>query len=139
MAANSRFAVALHIAAVLASKRGEYVPSTYVASSVNTNSALIRRILRDLTKGGLVESEKGKSGGSRLARAADRISLWDVYRALGEAPLFAVHRNPANMKCPISRRMKKALGGVFDGAAGAAARELKRTTLRELVELRLES
>ena len=41
------------------------------------------RIMRALRVGGLVSSTRGAAGGYRLARPADRISVWEVIGALG--------------------------------------------------------
>lgn len=133
MAANSRLAVAAHIVSVLASKRDEFVPSRYIASSVNTNPAFIRRILIALTRAGIVESEAGKTGGSKLLKCPEAITLWDLSVALGENHLFAVHKNPVNPKCPVSRRMKDALSKAFAGAENAAKNQLQRVNVKELL------
>lgn len=133
MAANSKLAVASHIVSVLASKRDEFVPSNYIAGSVNTNPVVIRRILSALTRAGIVVSEQGKAGGSKLAKCPDTITLWDLATALGEEHLFAIHKNPANPKCPISRRMKDALGRVFADAEKAARERLQKVTVQELL------
>ena len=130
---NSRFAVAIHILAVLASKKGEPVPSPYIASSVNTNPVVIRRILAALAKARIVASEKGPAGGSRLARRPSAITLGEVYRALGEGPLFPVHKNPENKRCPVSCRMKEALGAIFGRAQSAVEKELERVSVGEVL------
>lgn len=133
MAANSRLAVAAHIVSVFATRRDEFVPSAYVARSVNTNPAVIRRILCALTRAGIVTSEKGKAGGSKLVRCPDKISLWDLSLALGEEHLFVVHKNPANPRCPVSCRMKEVLGRAFADAEEAARDRLRRVTVRDLL------
>jgi Rrf2 family protein len=133
MAANSRLAVAAHVVVLLASKEGGRASSAEVARSVNTNPVVIRRILAALTRAGIVRSEKGKSGGSRLARRPASVSLWDLSRALGETRLFGIHRNPANPRCPVSCRMKGVLGRAFASAEKAAEARLRRITVRELL------
>lgn len=134
MAANSRLAVAAHIVSVLASKgEGSRVPSAYVAGSVNTNPVVVRRILAALTRAGIVASEKGKAGGSSLRRCPSEVSLWDLAVALDEQRLFAIHKNPANPKCPVSCRMKAALGKAFAGAEAAARDRLRKVSVRELL------
>lgn len=133
MSANSRLAVAAHIVSLLASRGGTFVPSSYVASSVNTNPAFIRRILSALARAGIVESEAGKTGGSRLRRRPEDVSLWDLAAALGEERLFAVHRNPVNPKCPVSRQMKTALGEAFAVAEKAARGRLEGVSVRDLL------
>lgn len=73
MAANSRFAVATHLLVGLGylpahtplqdPKKGEWVNSAHLAESVNTHPVVVRRILGDLRKAGLVISQQGKNGG----------------------------------------------------------------------------
>jgi Rrf2 family protein len=133
MAANSRLAMAAHTVAVLASKRDQFVPSGVVASSVNTNPVVVRRILAALTKAGIVVSEKGKSGGSKLVKCPEDINLWDLSLALGEEHLFAVHKNPENPRCKVSCGMKEALGRAFVGAEKAAQAQLRRVTVKDLL------
>ncbi len=84
MPSSSRFAVALHVVTLLAAGGGRPVPSALVAGSVRTNPVVIRRILRDLARAGIVETRRGSSGGSRLARAPRRVTLLQVYRAVEE-------------------------------------------------------
>jgi Rrf2 family protein len=133
MAANSRLAVAAHIVAVLASREDEFVSSGEIAQSVNTNSVVIRRILSALTRRGIVVSEKGKAGGSKLVRCPSEISLWDLYSALGEEHLFGVHRNPENPRCKISCRMKETLSSAFARAEDAAKDQLRRISVKSLL------
>ena len=133
MSANSRLAVAAHILAVLASREGQLVSSAEIASSVNTNPVVVRRILAELSRAGITESGKGKAGGSRLTRAACDVSLWDLAVALGEERLFAVHRNPANPRCRLSCGMKEALAEAFAGAEEAARERLRRTTVKDIL------
>lgn len=133
MISNTRLAVAAHIVAVLASKRGESVKSRYVAASVNTNAAFVRRILCSLTRAGIARAEMGKAGGFQLAKCPEEITLWDLAVALGEDKLFAVHKNAANPRCPISRGIKDSLGKAFMGVEKAAQAEMKRVSVNELL------
>ena len=130
---NSRFAMALHMIVVLARRKDEFVSSSYIAHSVNTNPVVIRRVLALLIAAKIVATEKGKKGGYRLRKCPSEISLWDVYKALGEEHLFATHQNPINVKCPVSCNMKQALKTVFGRAEKAAQAELKKITLQCLV------
>ena len=133
MISSTRLAVATHIVSVLASRRGEFVKSQYIAGSVNTNASFVRRILCSLTRAGIVEAEKGKSGGSRLVKCPSELTLWDLALALGEERLFAMHENPVNQRCPISRGIKTALGKAFAGIEDAAHVQMKRVNLKDLL------
>ena len=67
MVANSRLAVSVHVLAYLAFKQGQPVSSIELASSVNTNPVIIRRLLILLQRAHLVAAQKG----ARIIRAHD--------------------------------------------------------------------
>ncbi len=50
----------------------------------------LQAILADLRRAGLVASQRGQSGGWRLAQQAEQISVADVIRAV-DGPLVSVH------------------------------------------------
>jgi len=133
MAANSRFAMATHIMTALA-VRDEKLTSSYLAQSLNTNPVVVRRILSELQKAGLLETESGRTGGARLARKPDTISLYDVYAAVDDGNLFAYNPNDPNKKCELSCKMKSVLLPIFDAASDALAAKLKKIRLSELVD-----
>ncbi len=133
MAANSRFAMATHIMTALAVKQDK-LNSTFLADSLNTNPVVVRRILSELHKAGLLETEAGRSGGARLAKKATAISLYDVYAAVDDGDLFAYNPNDPNKKCSLSCKMKSVLAPVFDAANSALAEKLKKIKLSDLVE-----
>ena len=66
MRTSCRFAMAVHVLAVLAYKDGDRVTSSLLAGSVNTNPVVIRRLLLALQRAKLVETRKGAGLGSRL-------------------------------------------------------------------------
>lgn len=135
MAANSRFAVATHIMAGLAVKDPQdWINSTYLAHSVNTNPVVIRRILLDLQKAGLVETQAGKNGGARLAKDPEKISLHDIYSAVEDGTIFAFNANDPNKKCSLSCKMKSLLEPIFQSADKAVEKELKKTRLSQIKE-----
>ena len=130
---NSRFAVAVHILTLIATRDGEPVASDYIAASVNTNASLIRRLLSQLARAGLTTAQMGSGGGALLARPADRITLRDVYRAVAEGDVFGLHRERPNPACPVGRNIQALLEIRFDAAARALEAELARTTIADAV------
>lgn len=133
MAANSKFAVAVHALSVLGYFSEAPLTSEVVASSVKTNPVLIRRLLGTLKRAGIVESQTGNQGGWRLAQSADRITLADIYHALEAERFMAIHGNPENKKCPVSRNIKPVLETVLDTTEVAVDSNLKKTTLAEII------
>lgn len=133
MAANSRFAVATHLMTGLSLQDSEkWISSSYLASSVNTNPVVVRRILLDLQRASLITTLPGKSGGAKLSRPADQITLYDIYAALQEGPLFAFNPSKPNKKCPLSCSMKDLIRPVFDQAEQAVTERFKKIKLSHI-------
>jgi Rrf2 family transcriptional regulator, repressor of oqxAB len=64
--------------------------STQLARSLKTNPSLVRKLMVPLVQHGLVASMQGRSGGVRLGRSADKITLGEIYRSsIGDKPLWA--------------------------------------------------
>jgi len=68
---------------------GGLVKADAIAAAQGIPRHFLDNILTDLRRAGLVATQRGADGGSRLARPADAITLADVMRAI-EGPLAAV-------------------------------------------------
>ena len=134
MSASSRFAVATHILTLLALEDAP-LTSEYIASSVNTNPVVIRRVMGALREARLVTSQGGNGGGWRLIRSADAITLRDVYHAVQDEPLFALHHRDPNPACPVGRNIQQSLTARLDAATAALEAELTRTTIAEMLRV----
>ena len=130
---NTRFAVAVHVLTLLEQSRGEPVTSESLAGSVNTNPSLVRRLLGQLARAVLTSAQIGTGGGARLARAADAITLLDVYRAVADdRDVIPLHASP-NPQCAIGRHIQAALTTRFEAATHALETELGRTTIADVL------
>jgi Rrf2 family protein len=134
MRSNGRFAVAVHVLAVLAYQDGDAVSSQRLSASVNTNPVIIRRLLLALKRARLVETRKGPRAGSRLSRSAARISLAEVYRAVRCGEVFGLPCRKPNGECPVGRRIQAVLKPVLASACTALERELAQWSLAEVLE-----
>ncbi|MEJ2747124.1 MAG: Rrf2 family transcriptional regulator [Anaerolineae bacterium] len=138
MAANSQFAVATHTLLVLAHMSAEFrnqaglISSDVVASSVNTNPVVIRRVVADMSAAGLVISHPGKNGGLELGRPAEQITLLDVHAAIGDPPVFAFKPNPPAPQCPVGSKMIEVLTPVFASVQQQVHESLEQVTLADL-------
>jgi Rrf2 family protein len=130
---SSRFAVAVHVLALIAMGEDEPVTSDYIAGSVRTNPVVVRRILGRLRKVGLVRIQPGPRGGARLARPAAKILLSDVYRAVEDGQMLGLHRTPPNPRCPVGRNIGSVLSRVFGDAEAALESTLRKRTVAEVV------
>lgn len=109
MAANSQFSMAIHILTLVAKAGDENLKSDSIAGSVNTNPVVIRRLLSQLNQAGLVTSQTGAFGGTRLARQATEISLCEIYKAVCFGEVFALHAKAPNKDCPIGANIEAVL------------------------------
>ncbi len=133
MAANSKFAVAVHALTMLALHDEKRQTSRDIAGSISTNPVVIRRLLAQLAKAGIVESAHGSKGGFSLAKPAAKVSLLDVYKAVEDCgSLFALH-DKKNDECPVACRMAGILKDVFAGVESKVTPELKRTSIADIV------
>jgi Rrf2 family protein len=80
-------------AAVELAAAGELVTAEHIAQAQGIPVNFLENILRDLRRGGIVDSRRGQQGGYTLARTAAEISVADVIRAV-EGPLANVRGHP---------------------------------------------
>ena len=132
MTGNTRFAVSVHVLAYLAFKDGGQTTSAEIASSVNTNAVVIRRLLSALVKSRLVIAHKGAGGGFSLASAPAKITLLDIYRAVEPQPDHGLDRFVPNTKCPVGSRIESILRTAFFMAQTGMEAQLAATTLADV-------
>lgn len=133
MPTSSRFAVAVHVLALCAGAGDEPLKSDYVAESVNTNPVVIRRILADLAGAGLVQSQPGSGGGTRLSREARQIRLLDVYRAVEGGDVFSLPRREPRRDCRVGMSIGVVLTGVLSEVNSAVERALAGITVEDVL------
>ncbi|HJT67507.1 MAG TPA: Rrf2 family transcriptional regulator [Pyrinomonadaceae bacterium] len=131
---NSRFAVAVHVLSLMAWSGDEPLKSEQVAESVNTNAVVIRRMLLDLAQAGLVVSQTGSLGGSRLATDPAKTTLLDIYQALECGGVFSLHRQPPSRDCPVGVNIETVLGEVLQEVDSAVEQVLKNITIDDVVQ-----
>ena len=133
MAANTRFAVAIHAMGMLAFGDELNVTSDDIAKSVRTNPVVVRRLLAQLTRRGLVMVKLGAGGGARLTRPPEQIALSDIYLALGEGPLFQVPLLGEAHECAVGRSVGPVLTSLLLRAEKGLLAELQAVTLADVI------
>ena len=143
MQISSRFTIAIHMLTCMETFKEEYkITSDFLASSINVNPVIIRRILSQLKEAGLIEVKRG-TGGAGIIKPLEEITFLDVYRAvecIEENTLFHFHENP-NPACPVGRnihnilddKLLKVLDDKLLKVQGAMERELKSITLADAI------
>jgi Rrf2 family protein len=133
MAKNVQFSIAVHVMVGLAYGCGQDMTSGDLASSVNTSPSFVRRVLAKLSKAGLVQTATGKAGACWLAKDAKKISLLDIYKAVGAPEAIAIHSYKEQKACPVSRQIKTALERALGKTQHAMETSLKGITLAQVV------
>lgn len=124
--------MAVHIMTALVYLR-EKTSSELLSESVNTNPVVVRRLLSELNRAGLIHAERGKQGGFTLARDAKDISLLDIYRAVnGDEGLVSIHDNAKNPACAVSCKVRGVLSKHLDKAQGVFEHELNKVMLADV-------
>jgi len=137
MSTSSRFAVAVHVLTLMAWSDEECLKSDQMAVSVNTNPVVIRRMLCELAEDKLVISQTGSTGGTRLARNPEQITLLDVYQAVESADVFSLDSNRPNRGCPVGSSIGTVLEEVRTEIDSAIEDVLAGITIGDVV-LRLK-
>lgn len=131
---SSRFSIAVHTLSLIALSP-EPCTSDFIAGSVKTNPVVIRRIIGQLKKAGLINVRAG-AGGAYLLKGLEEITLLDVYRAVEvveKGDLFNFHEHP-NPKCPVGANIESVFRMKMLQAQYALEHELAQVTLKQLVE-----
>jgi len=132
MPTSSRFVVAIHTLVSITVMGGKPVRSADIASSANTDAAVIRRILSLLNTAGLTRSQLGVGGGALLAKPAEGIRLLDVYKAVEDTEIFVLHREAPCEKCAVGANIHQAIRPTLAKAQGAFENELSLVTIADI-------
>lgn len=136
MQISSRFTIAIHMLACMDVFKDEYkITSDFLASSINVNPVIIRKILSQLKDAGLIEVKRGP-GGATIAKPLEKITFFDVYQSvdcLEENTLFHFHENPSP-NCPVGKNIHNVLDDKLLRIQAAMEAELKSITLADVKE-----
>jgi len=131
MKRNSQLSGILHVLLHMA-ERDEPVTSESLAMAMDTNPVVIRRILAGLRDKGYVRSEKGHGGGWTLACDLSRVTLRDIYSALGCPPLLAMSNRTESPGCLVEQAVNNALSAAFRDAETLLLARFGEVTLATL-------
>jgi DNA-binding IscR family transcriptional regulator len=106
--------------------------SETLAGMLSTNPVVVRRTMAGLRTHGLVRSEKGHGGGWALARPLSAITLLDIYRALGDPPLFAIGLADDDPACLVEQAVNTALSDSLKAAEALLLQRFANVTLADL-------
>ena len=96
--------------------------SEELAGFLGTNPVLVRRVLAGLRERGYVGSDKGHGGGWSITCDLRKVTLYDIYEALGDE----------HPQCLVERAVNEALGSAFDEAEALLISRFRNVTLAQL-------
>lgn len=136
MQISSRFTIAIHILACIDTFEKDYkITSDFLASSVNVNPVIIRKILSQLKSAKIVDVQRG-SGGASIIKPVEKVTFLDIYNAvecIEDGELFHFHENP-NLKCPVGRNIHNVLDSKLLQVQNALENELRKITLADVIK-----
>lgn len=134
---NNQLTIAAHILGVL-SLRSEPVTSDELAAGFGTSPVVVRRVLSQLKRAGLIDSRRGAGGGSVLAQPAADITLRDAYAAVTDRDVTLLRRHPGG-GCEAAPQIVPILADYINELYGEAERALLErlgaVTVADLVEV----
>lgn len=77
--------IALHTCIVLALEEGRQCSVRETAEKVGASANHSAKVVRELARAGIVNTERGPAGGVTLARPATKITILDILEAVGGA------------------------------------------------------
>jgi DNA-binding IscR family transcriptional regulator len=83
--------------------------SETISKMLNTNPVVVRRTMAALKDQGIVTSSGGRSGGWRLAKAADAITVEHVHNALQTGSAFSIALSKDHSSCPVESAVNRFL------------------------------
>lgn len=111
---------------------GKTVRKSDVASACNASLNHLGLVINLLGQAGFIDTARGRNGGIRLAKPAERISIGAVCRLLESDVPFAECFDGAENTCPLARCCR--LRGALADALEAFYSSLDKVTLTDLVQ-----
>jgi DNA-binding IscR family transcriptional regulator len=131
MKRDSRLSGILHVLLHMAEHNGP-VTSETLATAMQTNPVVIRRIMGGLRDQGYVSSEKGHGGGWTITCDLHAVTLRDIYDALGAPTLLAMGNRTEAPGCLVEQAVNAALAQAFTDAETLLLARLGEVTLAQL-------
>lgn len=133
MRRDSRLSATLHALLHMA-ERGQPMTSAELAQCMMTNAVVVRRTMSGLREAGFVRSEKGHGGGWEIACDLSKVTLKDIYDALGAPTLLAIGVHIEHPECLVEQAVNRSLNSAFREAEQLLIERLGDVTLAKLTD-----
>ncbi len=106
--------------------------SEELARVLGTNPVVVRKTLAGLRDAGFVVAGRGHGGGWALGCDLRRVTLRDVYEAVGAPTVFAMGHRSENPACLVEQAVNAALDDTLSAARALIDQRLAAITLADL-------
>lgn len=118
---------------MIANTDSKPITSDWIAGSIGTNPALVRRLMGRLKKADLIQVQT-KLGATGLKKPSDQISLLEIFHAVeDQQKIFDVHTN-TNGDCYVGANICKSLTDVYDKLQDNFEQQLDEVHLSDILE-----
>ncbi|AEQ50326.1 RrF2 family transcriptional regulator [Pelagibacterium halotolerans] len=131
MRTDNRLSRMLHVLVHMSNQKGAATSET-IAKMLSTNPVVVRRTMAGLREAGYVTSSKGHNGGWELATPLEKITMADIYRALGSPEMFALGLANDDPKCLIEKAVNARIGETLAAAEAMIVEQFGSMTLAEI-------
>ena len=133
MRRDSKLSSILHVLLHMAHSERP-LTSGELSGYLDTNPVLVRRVLAGLRERGYVGSGKGHGGGWTITCDLHKVTLRDIYQAVGSPTVFAMGNRVDHPECLVEKVVNQSLASAFDDAEALLIARLGEVTLAELSE-----
>lgn len=135
---SSKLSDGVHILAYVDILQDGDLSSNAIASSIESNPSLVRRMMSRLKKAGLLMSQPGKVA-PKLGRPASEISLLDVYQAIEDNQKLLHIDEKTNPQCIVGGNIQQTLTEVYDHIQSDAEKSMSQISLQQIIDGILEN
>ncbi|MFS2324840.1 Rrf2 family transcriptional regulator [Brucella sp. H1_1004] len=131
MKKDSKLSGVLHVLLHMAEYK-KPVTSEVLAKAMGTNPVVVRRVMSGLREQGYVRSEKGHGGGWEIACDLSKVTLHDIYNAIGKPSLLATSNRTEMPGCLVEQTVNASLNKAFSDAEELLLKRFGEVTLAML-------
>lgn len=136
MQLSMKCSIAVHCLIFIHEANGKTkVTSSLLSQSTGSNPVIIRNTLSALKKAGLIIVALG-TGGAKLAKNPEEISLYDIYHALepdGLTSIIGIH-DCGQRNCPVAQNIAYVLKDPYEQIEESIKKTMKAITLQNLID-----
>lgn len=133
MKRDSKLSGVLHVLLHMAEYQ-KPVTSEVLAKAMGTNPVVVRRVMGGLREQGYVRSEKGHGGGWEIACDLSKVTLRDIYDAIGKPSLLAMSNRTEMPGCIVEQAVNASLNKAFHDAEELLLKRFGEVSLAMLSE-----